>query len=104
MNEIMQAIAQAEEEAAKIREQARARANGIITKAEEEAADFLKSAEIKAKNLREDGVHNAQLRAAAEYGEAIKKSKEEAVAYADERLQNTDVIANEIVRRIVSGC
>ncbi len=74
MKEIMQKIAQAEEQAASIREQAGARAREIAAQAEADATALKKTAAVKAKNLRENGVRTAQEQADADYRRALEKS------------------------------
>ena len=101
--EIMQKIAQAEEQAASIREQAGARARGIAAQAEADAAAMKKTAAVKAKNLRENGVRVAQEQADADYRRALEKSAEDARVYADEFAGKTDSVVKEIVRRISLG-
>ncbi len=103
MKEIMQKIAQAEEQAASIREQAGARARGIAAQAEADAVAMKKTAAVKAKNLRENGVRVAQEQADADYRRALEKSAEDARAYADEFTGKTDSVVKEIVRRISLG-
>ncbi len=99
MEEIMQAIAQAEEQAAVLREEARSRAAQIAAQAEADGVALKKSAAVKAKNLRENGLRVAD----AAYRAALDKSAADARAYADEYAGKIEPIVKEVVRRICSG-
>ena len=104
MEEIMQAVAKAEAEAARIRERALASAREIAASSEEQAARIRSVSAAKIKNARESGLRAAEAQAQGEYAAAIEESTREAVEYADECMNRTDRAVTEIVRRICSGC
>lgn len=103
MNDIMQAIKEAEEQAVLTEEEARLRASEIISQAETDAEALMKAARTKAKNIRENGLRVAQEKAETQYRTAIEKSQKDAVAFAEENAGKADQIARDIVRRLCSG-
>lgn len=103
MNDIMQAIKEAEEQAVLTEEGARLRASEIISQAEADAEALMKAARIKAKNIRENGLRVAQEKAETQYRAAIEKSQKDAVAFAEENAGKVEQIARDVVRRLCSG-
>lgn len=103
MDEILKAVAAAEEAAAKIKSDAAAEAAKIAAEAAVRAAEIGKSTEESLKGYRETALKEAESRFKARTQEALKREREANAAYADEILRGTDKQVGTIVRRICDG-
>lgn len=103
MEEIIQSIKQAEEKATSVKEAALLKSHEIIAQAESDAREFLRTAEVKRKNDRENALRIARDKADAEYRSSVESSRKEAKTFADGCIEKLDRSVQEIVRRIVSG-
>lgn len=103
MDEILKAVAAAEEAAAKIKSDASAEAAKIAAEAALKAAEIKKSTEESLKGYRETALKEAESRFEVRTQEALKRERETSAAYADEILRGTDKQVGTIVRRICDG-
>ena len=101
--EIIQAISQAEERAAGIKNAAQEKAAAIVKEAEETAAKMKKSSSEVCKAYRESQMQEAELKAQNSYAATIEKTRADARANGDKILQNAEVPASVIVGRILNG-
>ncbi len=100
MEEILKAVAEAEAQAAQIKEAALKRAAEISAAAEAHAAEIQKQSETECKLLREQALKAAQKQAQEDYLRALEVRRGEAETYANGLLKNTDSFVNTITRRI----
>lgn len=100
MEEIVEAIARAEAEAETIKMQATERAAQILAEARERAAKRLNETEAVCKQRRGTLVKEAERGAEEEYEKTLSLHKTEAKKYADGKLQEAELLADQIVRRI----
>lgn len=103
MQEIVNAIEQAELKAAEIKENAQSKGASIVENAEERAAEILKLSEVECRNFREKALKDAEEDAQKKYEEEIKVKRAEGAKYASSRLAASDNVVSEIVRRVVRG-
>ena len=103
MQEILRSINEAEEKAAEIKAAAQQKAAEIADNAEERSAEIAKLSEAECKAYREKAILEAEEAAQKNYDDEITVKRAEAAKYAEERLQYTDNIVSDIVRRIVRG-
>lgn len=103
MSTIIDSIQQAELKAVEIKTAALEKANAIAGNAETRSAEIAKLCEAECKAYREKTVREAEAEAQKAYDNEITVKRAEASKYASERLKETDVIVNEIVRRISRG-
>lgn len=103
MQEIIEKISKAEQDAAEIKEKAYERAAEIVSGAEERASDIEKLAEAECKTLRENSLKQASEEAQKRYDDEITVNRAKASKYCADRLKDTDKIVNDIVKRIVRG-
>ena len=103
MQEIIEKISKAEQNAAEIKEQALEKAAKIILDAEGRASDIEKLAETECRTLRENSLKEATQEAQKRYDNEIIVNRAKASKYCADRLKDTDKIVNDIVRRIVRG-
>ena len=103
MQEIIEKISKAEQNATEIKEKALEKANEIVSDAEERASDIEKIAEADCKTLRESSLKQATQEAQKRYDDEITVNRAKASKYCADRLKDTDKIVNDIVRRIVRG-
>ena len=100
MDEIIQAVTEAEAKAAQIKAQASEKAAEIVAQAEQEAQDILKASEAECKKYREQAIKSAEENAENAYFVALSSQRAEAKAYADDLLKDTKASVGRIVRRI----
>ena len=100
--DIVQAITDAEAQAAKIKEAAVKEGQRKIALAESAAAEKEKTSSELCKAYRETRLKAAENDAQKEYEQSMAKSRAHAQNYAKEVLASADV-TGEIVRRIVGG-
>ena len=100
MDEIIQAVTEAERSAAQTKAQASEKAAEIIAQAEQEAQDILKASEVECKKYREQAIKSAEENAENAYFVALSSQRAEAKAYADDLLKDTKASVGRIVRRI----
>ncbi len=100
MEDIVQAIVEAEREAAAQKARAQTRAAEIVADADRRAADIVRASEEACKQLREEIVARAEEQAEAEYDAAIRVSRAEAEQYANEALEFSEVHVCNIVGRL----
>lgn len=103
MENIIQAIAEAEEKACFIRQEAMERAEEIIAQAERTAAEKEKSAREVCKAYRATQINAAQKEAEAKYDSAVSAAASKARQQSEEQMKNADSIIARIVGRIVRG-
>ena len=103
MQEIIEKISKAEQDAAEIKEKALEKAAEIVSDAEERASDIEKLAEAECKTLRESSLRETAQEAQKRYDDEITVNRAKASKYCADRLKDTDKIVNDIVRRIVRG-
>ncbi len=98
--EIIGAIAEAEQRATEIRERAAIRAAEIAAQAEAEAQQIAKASEESCKAYRDAQIAAAEQSSRKAYAETVSARRTEAEDYADEILNKTEVSVVGIVRRI----
>ena len=103
MQEIIEKISKAEQDAAEIKEKALEKAAEIIAGAEERASDIEKIAEVECKAMRESSLKEATQEAQKRYDNEIIVNRAKASKYCADRLKDTDKIVNDIVKRITRG-
>lgn len=100
MENIMQAITEAEEKAAAIKAEAMQRAAEIVADAESKATETEKNAVAVCKAYKATQTKAAMENANAEYTAEIAKNSAEAKANAEKKMQDVDAAALRIVGRI----
>lgn len=100
MEEILKSVAEAEAQAAEMKEIALKKAAEISATAEAHAAEIQKQSETECKQMREQALKAAQIQAQEDYLRALEVRRGEAEKYADGLLQNTESLVNNITRRI----
>ena len=103
MENIIQAITEAEEKAAAIKLAASQRASEILSDAEKKAAETEKNARDVCKAYKATQTKQALENANAQYASAIAEKSAAAKAESEERMKNVDGVVAKIVGRIVSG-
>ena len=103
MQEIIQKINEAEAKAADIKANAQLKAAEIATAADSRAADIEKLAEAECKAMRESSLKSAIEEAQKRYDNEITVQRAKASKYCADRLNETDKIVNDVVRRITRG-
>ena len=103
MQEIIQLINEAEQKASEIKANALEKAGDIASDAENRASDIEKLAEAECKAMREKILKEAVEEAQKRYDNEITVNRAKASKYCEDRLQDTDKIVNDIVRRITRG-
>lgn len=104
MNEIIKNVRDAEAKAAEIKDGALSKASVILECAETEAVKISAANEAECKALKDGAVKKAEAEADRLYKCAVDNKRREAKEYADKLSAKADVAANEVVRRITSGC
>lgn len=100
MDEIIQAVTEAENNAAQMKAQASEKAAKIVAQAEQKAQEILKASETECKEYREREIKKATENAENAYFVALSEKRAEAKAYADDLLKDTKTPVGRIVRRI----
>lgn len=103
MEEVLKAIAEAEKEAARIKEEATKRADDIVRQAETDAVLLFRATEDECKSVRKSSLKEAEERAQKDYDAAIEESYRSARTACDAVLERTEQVVAEIVRRISQG-
>ncbi len=103
MENMIQAITEAEEKAAAIKAEAMQRAEAIIAEAERKAADTEKSARDVCKAFRATQTKLAVQKADEQYAADVAKVSAEAKANSEKIMKNVNSTVAKIVGRIVSG-
>ena len=103
MENMIQAITEAEEKAAAIKAAALEQAETIIAAAETRAAETEKNAREVCKAYRATQTKLATQKADEQYAAAIAATTAEAKASSEKIMQNVDSTVAKIVGRIVSG-
>ena len=103
MENMIQAITEAEEKAAAIKAEALARAEAILSEAERKAAETEKSARDVCKAFRATQTKLAAQKADEQYSADVAKVTAEAKANSEKIMQNVDSTVTKIVGRIISG-
>lgn len=103
MEEILDTIIKAEQEAEQIKNSARLRAAEIIEKAEKRAAEIEKKSVEECKLLKEKKIAEAQKKAQADYESELAEKSAQAKEYADGVLKKCAAVADKIVGGIVRG-
>ena len=103
MENMIQAITEAEEKAAVIKAEALARANAIVAEAERRAAETEKSAKDVCKAFRATQTKLAVQKADEQYAADVARVAAEAKANSEKIMQNVDSTVTKIVGRIISG-
>ena len=103
MEEIMQAIKEAEERAAAIKAEAEVRAAEIIAEAEKRAAETEKNAREVCKAYRATQMKLAAEAAEAQYAETVAEIAAEARAKKEALAKGVDATVAHVVGRIVNG-
>lgn len=103
MEEILQSIKQAEEQAALIKSAALEKAAKIVADAEANATEIAKKSEADCRALREKCIKQAENAARDDYSKAIEKRTAECAAFADNVIEKSKGLSQEIVRRILRG-
>jgi vacuolar-type H+-ATPase subunit H len=103
MNEMINAITDAEARATEIKNAAVLRAGDIIEQARAKAAEMEKNSATERAKFKQDSLNSAAERAQREYDSSIEKSKRDAKAYAESVSSSTDIIVGKIVGRISGG-
>ncbi len=103
MQEIIQLINEAEQKASEIKADAMNKAGEIASDAETRASDIEKLAEAECKAMREKILKEAAEEAEKRYDDEITVNRAKASKYCADRLEDTDKIVNDIVRRITRG-
>ena len=103
MNEIIKSITDAEAQAAEIKAAALQKAAEITAAAEVRADEIARKCETDCKLYRENQLKKAERDAEANYEKALSDKRDEAKAYADSVIKQTDGAVNDIVRRITRG-
>ena len=103
MENMIQAITEAEEKAAAIKAEALARAEAILSEAERKAAETEKSARDVCKAFRATQMKLAAQKADEQYSADVAKVTAEAKANSEKIMQNVDSTVTKIVGRIISG-
>lgn len=101
--EELNVIRQAEEDAEKIKKDARTEARKMIDKANTEAGSLISRAEEEAKDCFEGLVKEGQETAAEEYQQAISRAEKRCDEMAEEAGRNQDRIVKFISERIVKS-
>jgi vacuolar-type H+-ATPase subunit H len=103
MENIMQAITEAEEQAAAIKQAAQDRAALIVEEAEKKASETKKNAidVCRAYTTTQNGL--AMREAQAKYDALIEEKKEQAKADSEDKMKDVDAVVVRIVGRIISG-
>ena len=101
--EIMQAIKQAEAQAAAMKEVATQKAANLIEDSEKQAARLEQTAQDVCRAYRESQLKQAVADAENAYQNALAKKAEESKAYCARVLENADGAVSEIVGRIIGG-
>ena len=103
MENMIQAITEAEEKAAAIKAEATARADAIVADAEKRASEREKSAREVCKAFRATQMKLALQKADEQYAADVAKVTADAKASSEKIMQNVDSTVAKIVGRIVSG-
>ena len=103
MENMIQAITEAEEKAAAIKAEATARAEAIVADAEKRASEREKSAREVCKAFRATQMKLALQKADEQYAADVAKVTADAKASSEKIMQNVDSTVAKIVGRIVSG-
>ena len=103
MENMIQAITEAEEKAAAIKADATARAEAIIAEAEKRAAKREKSARDVCKAYRATQTKLALQKADEQYAADVARVTAEAKANSEKIMQSVDSTVTKIVGRIISG-
>jgi hypothetical protein len=103
MENMIQAITEAEEKAAAIKAEATARAEAIVAEAERKATEREKSAKDVCKAFRTTQMKLALQKADEQYASDVARVTAEAKANSEKIMQNVDSTVVKIVGRIVSG-
>jgi hypothetical protein len=103
MENMIQAIKEAEEKAAATKQAANMRASEILTLAEKKAAETEKTAREVCKAYKSSQARIAVEAAEAEYASVIAQKSAEAKAKSEEQMENVGATVARIVGRIVSG-
>lgn len=93
-------VAQAEAQAAKIREEAQTEAAQIIAAAEKRAAEIIKTAEVSCAKYRKEALAAACAEADNEYNAAIAGSAAAAKEYADGLIARSEGYVLDVVGRL----
>lgn len=101
--EIIKAVTDAEARAAKIKEEALARAAEEQAKAETRAEEIERSSAEVCKAYRETQIKAAEADAEKAYFAALARQREEAARYAESLSDKTEVPVSRIVGRITGG-
>lgn len=103
MDEMINAITEAEAKATEIKNAALLRAGEIVEKARATAVELEKNSAVERAKYKDDSLKAAALQAQKEYEQSIEKSKVSAAAYAKTVAPSTDLIVGKIVGRISGG-
>lgn len=102
--EIMQAIKQAEAQAAAIKEEATQRAALLIADSEKQAARLEQTTQEVCRAYRESQLKQAVVDAETAYQNALAAKEQESRAYCAHVLENADAAVSAIVGRVIGGC
>lgn len=102
--EIIKSIAQAEAQATELKREATEKAARTIEDAEKQAAALEKSNAEVCRAYRESQTSSALEDAEKEYRAALRAKENEAKAYCEKALLESEACVEEIVGRIVRGC
>lgn len=103
MEEILEGIIEAENQAEEIKNSARLRAAKIIEDSEKRALDAEKRSVEECKILKEKKIAEAEVSAQSAYDKELAEKQAEAKAYADKMIKKAEPFADKIVGRIVRG-
>ena len=103
MENIIQAITEAEAKAAEIKLSATQRAAEIVADAEQKAAETEKNAREVCKAYRATQTRLAVQEAEVQYAKVIAEKSADAKAQSEEQMKNVGGVVAKIVGRIVSG-
>lgn len=101
--DIIKAITEAEEQAARIKSDALAEAAQILQDAQAEASRLEKFSAEENKQYREMQIKAANAQADKEYEFTLKEKEKEAKAYCENALLQSDASVGKIIGRILGG-
>ncbi len=103
MDDIINAITDAEARAAQIKSDAVEQAARIIDEARSKSAEISSEAAQSRSAFRDDSIKAAELKAEEDYNKSIANSRKEAEDYARKVGKNVDAAVGKIVGRVTSG-
>jgi vacuolar-type H+-ATPase subunit H len=103
MDDMIKAIAEAENKAAEIKNQAVITAGEIIEKAREQAAELEAAGVLARTKMRDEKLNAANKKAQQDYENSIASCRKQSKDYAEKVAQNSDVLVGKIVGRVSGG-